>query len=356
MPNNPFHAFTTNQLLMAVKQMVPATSFLTKRYFPTDAGSTFATEYVMVEYKDGTKKIAPHVTPGNTSLNLERPGYDAWTYKPPMVKVRRVLTIDDLNTKGFGEALYSEMTPEQRAAYYTTEDLAEMDERIVRTEEAMCAQVMQNNSITVDVYADNLDKKQTETVNYYTGTNNAVYTPTTKWDQSGAKILDDLYAMTQILIQKGQPAVDLVVGASVASTLINNSTIRDLLDNRRYELGGIAPEDLDEGAYLLGRLNCYGPTLNIIAYPMTYTDLAGTSHKYIDDKKVILTYPGAGRMIYGAITQIDEDGGMPTTHAERRVPKYIGDAKTDIREYRLASRPLPIVVQKDCFIASTVLS
>lgn len=348
--------FNTQQLIAAVKELVPATSFLTKRYFPTDAGSVFATESVLIEYKDGTKAIAPHVTPGNTSLNLERPGYDAWSYKPPMVKVRRVLTVDDLQQKGFGEALYSNLTPQQRAAQYTAEDLIEMDERIVRTEEAMCAQVMQTNSITVDVYADNLDRKQTETVNFYTGANNAVYTPTVKWGESGAKILDDLYTMAQMLIQRGQPAVDLVVGASVASALVNNQSIRDLLDNRRYEMGGVAPEELDEGAYLIGQLNAYGPTLNIIAYPMTYTDLDGTTKSYIDDKKAILTYPGAGRMVYGAITQIDAEGGEPVTHAERRVPKFIGDVKTDVREYRLAARPLPIVVQKDCFISASVLS
>lgn len=353
---NPTSVFTTTQLLAAVKQLTPATSFLSKRYFPTDAGSIFSTEYVLVEYKDGTLSIAPHVTPGNTSLNLARPGYDAWSYKPPMAKVRRVLTIDDLQQKGFGEALYSNLTPQQRAAQYTAEDLAEMDERLVRTEEMMCARVMQDNALTVDVYADNLEDKQTETMNFFTGRNNAVYTPSNGWDNGGADILGDLNIMAQMLIQTGQPAVDLVVGAAVASAIVNNNQIAGMLDNRRYEMGGIAPDELGDGAYLLGRLNAYGPTLNIIAYPMMYTDLQGNTRPYIDDNKVVMTYPGAGRMLYGAITQIDEEGGEPVTHAERRVPKFIGDVRTDVREYRLASRPLPIVVQKDCFISATVLT
>lgn len=353
---NPTSVFTTNQLLAAVKQLTPATSFLAKRYFPTDAASIFATEYVLVEYKDGTLSIAPHVTPGNTSLNLTRPGYDAWSYKPPMAKVRRVLTIDDLQQKGFGEALYSNLTPQQRAAQYTAEDLAEMDERLVRTEEMMCARVMQDNALTVDVYADNLTTKQTETLNFFTDSNKAVYTPATKWNDLDANILGDLNIMAQMLIQTGQPAADLVVGAAVASAITNNQQVFQMLDNRRYELGGIAPEDLGDGAYLIGRLNAYGPTLNIIAYPMMYTDMQGETRPYIDDDKVVMTYPGAGRMLYGAITQIDEEGGEPVTHAERRVPKFIGDVKTDVREYRLASRPLPIVVQKNCFISASVLS
>lgn len=352
----PASIFDTHILLAAVRAQIPATSFLTKRYFPTKAGDVFATTDVLIEYKDGTKKIAPHVTPGNTSLNLERPGYDAWRYNPPMMKVRRTLTVDDLQKKGFGEAIESLKTPAEREAYYTAEDLRDMDEMITRGEEAMCSQVMQKNAITVDIYASNLSEKQTETVNFYADTNDAVYTPTTKWDSDGAMILDDLYAMSQMLIQTGQPAVDLVVGASVASALIGNTTIREMLDNRRYDLGGIKPEDLTDGAYMLGTINCFGPSLNVIAYPMTYTDLSGAEKNYIDDKVAVLTYPGAGRMLYGAVTQLEDSDGQMHTYAERRVPKFVPQALTDTREIMMTSRPLPVVNHKNCFIAATVIN
>ena len=33
-------------------------------------------------------------------------------YTPPFVAPRRVLTLDELRKRGFGEALYSQLTPE----------------------------------------------------------------------------------------------------------------------------------------------------------------------------------------------------------------------------------------------------
>ena len=60
----PFNFYDTYTLLMAVQQLIPATTFLRDRYFPTnDATDIFATEDVLVEYRDGTRKLAPFVAP-----------------------------------------------------------------------------------------------------------------------------------------------------------------------------------------------------------------------------------------------------------------------------------------------------
>ena len=60
----PFNFYDTHTLLMAVQQLVPAATFLRDRYFPTnDASDIFATEDVLVEYRDGTRKLAPFVAP-----------------------------------------------------------------------------------------------------------------------------------------------------------------------------------------------------------------------------------------------------------------------------------------------------
>ena len=56
--------FDTHTLLMAVQQLTPPSSFLRDRYFPTnDATDLFATEDVLIEYRDGNKKLAPFVAP-----------------------------------------------------------------------------------------------------------------------------------------------------------------------------------------------------------------------------------------------------------------------------------------------------
>ena len=56
----PFNFYDTHTLLMAVQQLTPAATFLRDRYFPTnDASDIFATDDVLVEFRDGSKKLAP---------------------------------------------------------------------------------------------------------------------------------------------------------------------------------------------------------------------------------------------------------------------------------------------------------
>lgn len=111
----PFNFYDTHTLLMAVQQLVPAATFLRDRYFPTnDASDIFSTEDVLVEYRDGVRKLAPFVAPRKGGVTILRKGYTMERYTPPFVAPRRTLTLDELRKRGFGEALYSQLTPEQR--------------------------------------------------------------------------------------------------------------------------------------------------------------------------------------------------------------------------------------------------
>lgn len=103
----PFNFYDTHTLLMAVQQLTPAATFLRDRYFPTnDASDIFATDDVLVEFRDGSKKLAPFVAPRKGGVTVLRAGYNMERYTPPFVAPRRVLTLDELRKRGFGEALY----------------------------------------------------------------------------------------------------------------------------------------------------------------------------------------------------------------------------------------------------------
>ena len=58
-------------------------------------------------------------------------------YTPPFVAPRRVLTLDELRKRGFGEALYSQLTPEQRQQTLILRDADELGELITNREEAL---------------------------------------------------------------------------------------------------------------------------------------------------------------------------------------------------------------------------
>ena len=104
----PLNIYSTHYLLAAIKELTPPTTFLRDRYFPTnDATDIFETEDVLIEYKDGNKKVAPFVSPRKGGVTIHRDGSYMVRYTPPFVAPRRTLTIDELKVRGFGEALMS---------------------------------------------------------------------------------------------------------------------------------------------------------------------------------------------------------------------------------------------------------
>lgn len=352
-----FDIYSTHHLLAAVKELTPATTFLKDRYFPTnEATDIFATDDVLVEYKNGSKKVAPFVSPRKGGITITREGSTMERYTPPFIAPRRELRIDDLKKRGFGEALMSGITPEQRESVLLTADMDELSELITRREEAMAAEILTSNKCIMKHYGDNLTDFVEKEISFYGGDENkAVYTPGTKWNVDGAKILLDLYAMAGMLAERGLAATDLIVGADVAMVMVNDPAIQKLFDIKNYNLGSIAPEELPQGVSILGVLNAFGKVITVFVYSEKYEDENGNLVPFIPAGKVVLTAPGAGRTLYGAITQMEQSDNQFHTHAGTRVPKYIADAKDNSRSITISAAPLLIPNNLNPWIAATVL-
>lgn len=350
--------FKTHYLLNAINTLVPAKSFLRDRYFPTnDATDLFSTEDVLVEYKDGSKKVAPFVAPRQKGITILRGGSYMERYTPPLVAPRRVLTIDDLSRRGFGEALLSTLTPEQRQATMIMQDMDELSEMITRREELMASEILTSNKCIMKHYADDLTTPVEEKViQFYDGqTNPAEYIPGVKWDATGAKIIDDIFAMIGMLSSRGLPATDLVVASDVAATIINNEDIQKQFDLRNFNVGSYNPQELTNGVSQLITLNVYGRNITVFSYDETYKDDKDDDTPIIPSGTVVLTAPGAGRCLYGAITQIEQSDGNFHTYTGRRIPKYLSDALADVRTITLSSAPLLIPNNKNPWIVAKVL-
>ena len=350
--------YTTKTMLAAVKQMKPATSFLRDRYFPSGAGDLFPTEEVLVEYKDATgNKLAPVVLPRKGSISVERDGYSTSKMTPPLVAPSRPLTIDDLNRKGMGEDLFSDRTPAQRQAEILTQDLADFDEMHTNREEYIAAECMFNNGYILKQYADKYGEgeyKEYELKFYTEGANPAVYVPGTKWNASGSDKAADLYQMILMLTTKGNNATEVILGSDAADELLADANIQKLMDLLRYNVGEIAPAALPQGAARLGRLNIRGRVIDLLTYDGTYIDEeTGEDTPYVPTKGICLTAPGSGRLLRGAVTQMEQSDGQWHTYMGARVPRYWADK--DGRELTVSSRPLLVPKTKDCFISAEVL-
>ncbi len=349
--------YKTKTMLAAVKQMPPVTSFLRDRYFPSGAGDIFPTDEVLIEIKDSNgNKLAPVVMPIKGGIAVEREGYSTYRAEPVLVAPCRPLTIDTLNKKGFGENLYSDKTPAERQGEILMQDLTELDEMITNREEEIAAQCLFNNGYILKQYADKYgdgEFKEYEMRFYGEGGNDAVYAPSKMWSDGTADILGDLHLIIRMLTSKGNNATDVLLGSDVADTLMKNEEIRKLMDLARFNVGEIAPVALPQGAARLGRLNVRGRNIDLITYDGTYVDEDGSVKPYIPEKQICVTAPGAGRGLYGAVTQMEQDANAYVTHKGRRVPQYW--AEKNGREITLSSRPLFIPRTKDAFISATVL-
>ncbi|MGI6156493.1 MAG: major capsid protein [Enterococcus lemanii] len=350
--------YKTKTMLAAIKQMEPVTSFLRDRYFPTSGGDLFPTEEVLMEYKDSTgRKMAPVVLPRKGSISVERSGYSTNKMVPPLVAPSRPLTIDDLNKKGFGEDLFSDRTPADRQAEILLEDLAEFDEMHTNREEYIAAKCIFENGYTLRQYADKYggdEYIEYEMKFYSEQANPAVYTPGTKWDGAASDKLADLFQMIRMLTTKGNAATEVLLGSDAADEFLSDAKIKELLDLNNYRIGQIDPVTLPQGAARLGRINVRGHMIDLLTYDGTYEDeVTGVITPFVPAKQICVTAPGAGRGLYGAVSQIEQADGQFHTYMGRRVPRFW--AEKNAREITVSARPLFIPKTKNPFITASVL-
>lgn len=357
----PFNYYDTHTLLASVQQLPPLHTFLLDRYFPTNAATDiFATNDVLVEYKKGHKKAAPFVAPRKGGITILRDGYDMKRFTPSYIAPKRPLTVDDLNKRGFGEALYTTLTPQQRQGVLMLGDLDELRDMNRRRKEAMAAQVIFTNACIMDEYVDDFHNYQEREVRYYDGDSNpAVYTPEEDWtttEASGKQIINDVAAMVSMLTSRGLAATDVLVAPDVADIILSNEWLLKLLDNRNYQIGGVDPETLPTGATRICRLNIKGHMMDFLSYEDTYTEVDGTVTPYIPAGTIAVGAPAAGRTVYGAITQVEQADGEFHTYAAMDVPKYLSDATHNVRELTLSSAPLCMPNNENPFITAKVVT
>ena len=346
----------THTLLAAYEALPPVPSFLKDRYFPTNPMTdVFNTDDVLVDYKDGSRRAAPVVLPTVGGKVMTRDAFTTDRFTPPLIAPQRTLSIDDLKKRGFGEAVFSGVSPAERKVLMTMRDLRELDEATTRREEIMAAETLINSKCVLQQWnGTDYTTADPVTIQFYTGgTNPYQYTPAKGWDTTDGAILQDLQQMILMLTQKGLAAEELVVAGDVADAIINNPTMQKLLDINRINLGGIAPLELPEGAAHIGTLNVFGKMIKIISYVETYENDEGTITPYIPAGTVILTAPGAGRGLYGAVTQLEWDGEF-YSYPGRRVPKYLPNPTTNVRSLTLSSCPILIPKNKGAWISAKV--
>ena len=328
------------------KGLSPVNTFFRDRYFPTEAGDIFKADKVLCEYQDGDHGMAPFMVERADPINVARQGYEIHDYAPVCLKQSRNLTVDDLKKRGFGEAILSQSTEEERAAKLVADDLALLERRFARSEELLCANTMINNGFSVNEMLDANTIGNVATVQYYDAAkgNDGIYTISSKWtkDTDWSTIVGDVRTMCRQLSRRGLPHTDLIIGQAVADILLANSDFQKLV-NRDSGIIIASPISQEltqyDGVSLLGIVNFGGYRLNVIVVDEQYRDTSGTYVNYFPAKGIMVTAAGCGHLMYAHIVHMDENGDVETI-AGIRVPDLFVDRRKKIREIILESRPL----------------
>lgn len=341
MPYN-IDLFDTYTMMGMLKETAPKQTFFMDRYFSTGEEDLFSTEKVLMEYEGSNQRMACFVADKAGDIPIARDEYDVHEFTPPKIAPSRLLTIDQLHKRGFGEALFTGSKPAERAVRMHMRDLTDLEDRIVRREEWMCAQMLIHNGMDIVEYVDDQTIGRTRHLKFYEGAaSDHIYTVSKKWNDADGDFFGDVTAMCKNLAMRGLPVADLVMGGNVAPVIQNMPIVQKLLDNRRMEFGQLAPTVPYTGVSWLGKLNFHGFTLELWSVYETYENEQGQTTPYFPENGAMVTAPKCGRILYGAVTQLEDDKQY-YTHAGKRIPKFVVDVNNDTRKLRVAARPLPV--------------
>ncbi len=338
--------YDTLYMLAAVNELTPEPTFFKRRYFPTDIElDVFSTSKVLADYKENSRKAAPFVIPRIGPLPVGRGGFSTYELEPGNISISKPLTIDQLTRRGFGEAIMSTATPEQRAIKLLMGDLADLSARISRTEEHLACETMLNNGCVMRHQSDDPEIYEDVPVQFYDGEDNpALFTPQAAWKHSEnentpGKWYWDIVEMVKMLTRRGRPATDLVVSNDVGIFLSEDPWVLKIMDNRSADYGAINPDALTEYVTSLGRFNFGGRRLQIFVNDGTFEDQNGVETPFLKSGSVIVTAPNCGKGLYGAVTQKEMDHKWHT-YAGTRVPNHISTIVPPADDTACSCRPL----------------
>lgn len=347
---NVIDIYHPRYLAEVVRSAPPVHTYLRDTFFTHD--KTFATEQVDIDIVKGDREMAAFVHPKIGAETMDLEGYETKSYKPPMVNPDLVTTAESYMHRTPGEIIYSEKTPEQRAAEQIAQEYRRLDDAISRREEWMCAQALTTGAIHV------VGKGVNDEIDFGL-TNKVILTGAERWGESGADVLGTLDDWADMVYTNGFANVDRIIcGRKALKLLKNDKGILEKMDNRRYQAGEFNARELPNGVRYHGYLTDSG--LEIYSYKEVYVDRITdpkhpTVRRMIPDNMIVMISPDVDFMMaHGRCSYFDEvSKQLITAEATRLLHAYI-DHKPERKVLEACARPLPIPDKVDSWLVATV--
>ena len=256
---------------------------------------------------------------------------------------QRSTTNDDVEQRAFGENVFSTQTPEQRAMALRAKDMADLQDMNKRRVEWMCAQLMLFGKFDVMGYADDDKTPIIDTVTYPDWTQKlTLISDTDKWTSAGADIYGQIQTGSKTVARNSGRVPDVAIGSyETCNKILKNASILQYLlipNATNLSLMSIQPRIIAPGVTRIGFIQSLN--LEVYAYDGVYQDDAGELQQYIPDGYFIMGVSGRGSQLFGAVTQLEEDG-VRRTYEGKDVPKVWNETGRDTQMIRVASKCVP---------------
>lgn len=291
--------------------------------------------------------------------------YENKDFTPPVLDEEGDIAAFDKHERRPGYDPYQDPQVNKQATEEAFTLFRKLENKIRRTTELMCAQVLQNGAITLTdsssntIYSVDFNSRSAHKATLVGGT---------PWTLGGSMdAMGDLNTIGRLIRTNGKANPDTIIFGLDAWTLFeSNTNVRSKLDNRRIDGNGIAPQVRGAGAVYQGKLNIGHYVYNLWTYDGHYKDPAtGTLTTYIAPKNLIMM-SSASRLdlTFGSIPMF----GRPEQRAMQYLPPRISspdkalDMTTnayftpDNKHLKIAAgtRPLPLPVAIDTYARLTV--
>jgi hypothetical protein len=294
----------------------------------------------------GNQGVAAYTSRSGGPEVIGKDGFKTMLHFAPYSYTEMPYTSEDLDVRSAGSTVYDEVDP---AASMIARHLGKMDDKLTRLEELQIAQALQTGKITVagrDVnYEIDFGMAASHLITLAGGA---------KWDTPATRdILGNLQTWSSLIADTGAPAPDFLVGDTAAmGYLISDSTIKDMLDNRRIEAGRINYKEINgQRCTYIGNLMSVGINLDLYAYQGKYGAVnTGTLTSYMNSKTVILGSSQADlRFHYARIENTKAPG-----FRGKRLPYQYETPNGRSRFLAMESSPLFGYHQPDAFVSAVV--
>lgn len=309
----------TFTLMQAMDRMKQPSSFLVDTFFPI-VPATAVTSKIAVEYRKGARKLAPFIVPGSNGVNTARTGSKIDVYEPPMMGPRRVLSVEDIMNRGFGENIYSTKTPEQRADEILARDLVDLQAMVVNRKNKMAADILTTGECQIEGYAADGKVAKTDTIKFDDWTQKLE--PTVKWNQANADIYGDIATMSNSIQENAGIVPDVAIcGKNIMEYILANDAIMKYLaipNVNNLSIMSFQPRLRAPQIMYIGTIMSLN--LELYTYMETYVDEDGKVQSFIGDDDVIIGISGRGKQLHGAVTLVE--GSTFKTYVGNYVPAY----------------------------------